>query len=129
MFDFFRRLLPLLLTLAESRLDLFSAELSTEFRRILRAFFWMFFALLFVALAFLMAALTLVIALWEQERLVVSLWVTGGFLALAAFAAFKGWRMLTRTPNVYSRLIDYLRRNRDALSGQRRSSENPDGSL
>ena len=129
MFDFFRRLLPLLLTLAESRLDLFSAELSAEFRSILRAFFWMFFALLFVALAFLMAALTLVIALWEQERLVVSLWVTGGFLALSAFAAFKGWRMLTRTPNVYSRLIDYLRRNRDALSGQRRSGENLDGSL
>jgi uncharacterized membrane protein YqjE len=73
--------------------------------------------------------LTLVIALWEQERLVASLWVTGGFLTLAAFAAFKGWRMLTRTPNVYSRLIDYLRRNRDALSGQRRSGENPDGGL
>ena len=128
MFGFLRRLLPLLLALAESRLDVFSAELSAEFRRILRAFFWMFFALLFVALAFLMAALTLVIALWEQERLVVSLWVTGGFLALAAFAAFKGWRMFTRKPRVYSQVIDYLRRNRESLSGERRSGEDPNRS-
>ena len=73
MFGFLRRLLPLLLALAESRLDVFSAELSAEFRRILRAFLWALFALLFAALGFLMAALTLVIALWEHERLVVSL--------------------------------------------------------
>jgi len=121
MFNSLRRLLEQLLTLIQIRLELISAEVSAEIRRVLRGVLWALLALLFAALGLLMAALTLVIALWEHDRLLVSLWVMGGFLTVAAISAFMVWRTLTKEPRLFSRTIDELRRDRDAIA-QRRSS-------
>lgn len=115
MFDSIRRLLSQLLALIQARLELLSAEVASEFRRILRVFLWALAALLFAALGLLMAALTLVIALWEHDRLLVSLWVMGGFLGLGAIAAFMVWRTLTKEPKLFAGSIEELRRDRDAL--------------
>ncbi len=115
MFDSIRRLLAQLLALIQARLELLSAEVASEFRRILRVFLWALAALLFAALGLLMAALTLVIALWEHDRLLVSLWVMGGFLGLGAIAAFMVWRALTKEPKLFAGSIEELRRDRDAL--------------
>jgi len=121
MFNSLRRLLEQLLTLIQIRLELISAEVSAEIRRVLHGVLWALLALLFAALGLLMAALTLVIALWEHDRLLVSLWVMGGFLTVAASSAFMVWRTLTKEPRLFSRTIDELRRDRDAIA-QRRSS-------
>jgi uncharacterized membrane protein YqjE len=121
MFNSLRRLLEQLLTLIQIRLELISAEVSAEIRRVLRGVLWALLALLFAALGLLMAALTLVIALWEHDRLLVSLWVMGGFLTVSAISVFMVWRTLTKEPRLFSRTIDELRRDRDAIA-QRRSS-------
>ena len=121
MFNSLRRLLEQLLTLIQIRLELISAEVSAEIRQVLRGVLWALLALLFAALGLLMAALTLVIALWEHDRLLVSLWVMGGFLTVSAISAFMVWRTLTKEPRLFSRTIDELRRDRDAIA-QRRSS-------
>jgi len=121
MFNSLRRLLAQLLTLIQIRLELISAEVSAEIRQVLRGVLWALLALLFAALGLLMAALTLVIALWEHDRLLVSLRVMGDFLTVAAISAFMVWRTLTKEPRLFSRTIDELRRDRDAIA-QRRSS-------
>jgi uncharacterized membrane protein YqjE len=69
-----------------------------------------------------MAALTLVIALWEHDRLLASLWVMGGFLTIAVISAFMVWRTLTKEPKLFSRTIDELRRDRDAIARRRGQS-------
>jgi len=119
MFDSIRRLLAQLLTLIQVRLELLSAEVGSEFRRILRVVLWALAALLFAALGLLMAALTLVIALWEHDRLLVSLWVMGGFLALGAVAAFMVWRTLNQSPKLFARSIEELRLDHEALVKRR----------
>jgi uncharacterized membrane protein YqjE len=116
MFDGLRRLLSQLLSLIQIRLELLSAEVSAEIRRVFRGLLWALLALLFSALGLLMAALTLVIALWEHDRLLASLWVMGGFLSVAAISAFMVWRTLTKEPRLFSRTIDELRRDRDAIA-------------
>lgn len=124
MFESLRRLLTQLLSLIQVRLELLSAEVSAEIQRVLRGVLWALLALLFAALGLLMAALTLVIALWEHDRLLVSLWVTGGFLTVAAISAFMVWRTLTKEPRLFSRTIDELRRDRDAIDRRRNSNHN-----
>lgn len=122
MFESLRRLLAQLLTLIQVRLELLSAEVSAEIQRVLRGVLWALLALLFAALGLLMAALTIVIALWEHDRLLVSLWVMGGFLTVAALSAFMVWRTLTKEPRLFSRTIDELRRDRDAIAQRRNST-------
>ncbi|MBM4217236.1 MAG: phage holin family protein [Gammaproteobacteria bacterium] len=121
MFDSPRRLLAQLLTLIQARLEMISAEISAEIQRVLRSVLWTLLALLFAALGLLMAALTLVIALWEYDRLLVSLWVKGGFLTVVAISVFMVSRTLTKESRLFSRTIDELRCDRDAIA-QRRSS-------
>jgi uncharacterized membrane protein YqjE len=111
-----------LLSLIQVRLELLSAEVSAEIRRVLRGLLWALLALLFAALGLLMAALTLVIALWEHDRLLASLWVMGGFLTIAGISAFMVWRTLNKEPKLFSRSIDELRRDRDAIAHRRGQS-------
>jgi len=122
MLDSLRRLLTQLLALLRVRLELLSAELSSEFHRIVRAIVWALAALLFASIGLLMAAITVVIAFWEQDRLVASLWVTGGFVLVALLAVWQSWRTLARGPKLFAATLEELRRDREALMG---SNGNP----
>jgi len=121
MFDSPRRLLAQLLTLIRVRLEMISAEISSEIQRVSRGVLWTLLALLFAALGLLMAALTLVTELWEYDRPLVSLWVKGGFLTVVAISVFMVSRTLTKESRLFSRTIDELRCDRDSIA-QRRSS-------
>lgn len=111
-----RRLLTRLIAIVEDRLELISHEWVTEVHRLLRALVWTLVALLFLALALLMGALTFVIAMWEQDRLLASLWVTGGFLLIAAIAIWQVWRALYRSPRLFASTLEALRKDRESLS-------------
>jgi uncharacterized membrane protein YqjE len=71
-----RRLLVQLVALLQVRLELLSTEVSAELQRILRVLAWGVAALLFGALALLLTALTVVIALWDESRVLASVVVT-----------------------------------------------------
>lgn len=111
-----RRLLTRLIAIIEDRLELISDEWVAEVHRLLRALVWTLVALLFLALALLMGALTFVIAMWEQDRLLASLWVTGGFLLIAAIAIWQVWRALYRSPRLFASTLEALRKDRESLS-------------
>lgn len=111
-----RRLLTRLIAIIEDRLELISDEWVAEVHRLLRALVWTLVALLFLALALLMGALTFVIAMWEQDRLLASLWVTGGFLLIAAIAIWQVWRALYRSRRLFASTLEALRKDRESLS-------------
>jgi hypothetical protein len=46
----------------------------------------------------------------------------GGFLTIAVISAFMVWRTLTKEPKLFSRTIDELRRDRDAIARRRGQS-------
>jgi len=116
-FDSVRQLLAQIIALVHLRLELITTELAAEVQRAVRVLVWAFVALLFGALGLLLGAVTLIIALWEESRVLASLLVTSGFLGVAAFAVWNVWRGVTARPRLLEATLDELRRDRDALSG------------
>lgn len=117
MFDSVRQLLAQIIALVHLRLELITTELAAEVQRAVRVLVWAFVALLFGALGLLLGAVTLIIALWEESRVLASLLVTSGFLGVAAFAVWNVWRGVTARPRLLEATLDEPRRDRDALSG------------
>jgi len=116
-FDSVRQLLAQIIALVHLRLELITTELAAEVQRAVRVLVWAFVALLFGALGLLLGAVTLIIALWEESRVLASLLVTSGFLGVAAFAVWNVWRGVTARPRLLEATLDELRRDRGALSG------------
>ncbi|MEZ5458186.1 MAG: phage holin family protein [Steroidobacteraceae bacterium] len=86
LFDSARRLLARLLALAQTRIELLTTELSLELQRAATLLVWAFVALFFGGLAVLMLTLTLVIAFWDDHRLLAAGLATGLFITVTAVA-------------------------------------------
>lgn len=119
MLDSLRLLLAQVLALVQTRLELFTTELSAEVQRAVRVLVLVSVALLFGALGLLMLAVTVIIAVWEQHRLLASALVTIAFLGVAALAVWQAWRAVTRGPRLLEATLEELRRDRDALAAVR----------
>ena len=120
MFESLRQLLAQILALVHVRLELLTTELSAEIQRVARVLLWAFVALLFAALGLLLGAVTVIIALWDESRLLASSLVTVFFLAAAGFACWKVWRGIHRHPRLLEATLEELRRDREAMGGDRR---------
>lgn len=119
MFDSLRLLLAQVLALVQTRLELLTTELSAEVQRAVRVVVLAFVALLFAALGLLMLAVTVIVAVWEQHRLLASALVTLVFLGIAALAVWQAWRAVNRGPRLLESTLEELRRDRDALAAVR----------
>jgi uncharacterized membrane protein YqjE len=116
-FDSLRQLLAQIVALVHLRLELITTELAAEVQRAVRLLVWAVVALLCGALGLLLGAVTLIIAFWEESRVLASLLVTAGFLSIAAVAVWNVWRGLNGRPRLLEATLDELRRDRDALAG------------
>jgi uncharacterized membrane protein YqjE len=119
MLDSLRLLLAQVLALVQTRLELFTTELSAEVQRAVRVLVLAFVALLFGALGLLMLAVTVIVAVWEQHRLLASALVTLVFLGVAALAVWQAWRAVIRGSRLLEATLEELRRDRDALAAVR----------
>jgi uncharacterized membrane protein YqjE len=117
MFESLRSLLAHLLELLQVRLELLTTELSSEVRRAALVLLYAFIALVFGALSLLLLAVTVVIALWNEHRLLAAAIVTGVFLAITATALWQLARRLRGQPRLLAGTLDELRRDREALQG------------
>lgn len=115
MFESLRRLLEQLLSLLQVRVELLTAELSAEVRRAAVVVVWAFVALLFGALGMLMVTVTILIALWEQHRLLTAGLVTLLFLLVAAFAFWQVLRRVRGRKPLLAASLEELRRDRAAI--------------
>lgn len=115
LFDSARRLLARLLALAQTRLELLTTELSLEVQRAVALLIWAFVALFFAGLAVLMLTLTLVIAFWEQHRLLVAGLATLLFVGITAVAIGVLRHKLRSRGRLLGASLDELRRDVAAL--------------
>jgi len=112
-----RAVLVALLDIGQTRLQLASTELEEERVRVAELLLWAGAALFFLGVGLVMAALLLVLVLWDGPRVLALALVAGGFLA-AGVALAMGWRRKTRTkPPLLATTLAELRRDRDALLG------------
>jgi uncharacterized membrane protein YqjE len=120
LFASLRQMLANLLALAQVRVELLTTELSAEVQRAVGVVVWAFVALFFGGLTVLMLALTVIIAVWDEHRLLAAGLFCAGFLAVSAVAGYVVRTRMRSRPRLLAATLDELRRDRDALAGERR---------
>lgn len=115
LFDSVRRLLARVLALAQTRLELLTTELAIEVQRAVSVLLWAFMALFFGGLTVLMLTLTLVIAFWEEHRILAAGLAALLFALLTGAALFVVRGKMRVRPRLLASTIDELRRDRLVL--------------
>jgi uncharacterized membrane protein YqjE len=120
LFASLRQMLANLLALVQVRVELLTTELSAEVQRAVGVLVWAIVALFFGGLAVLMLALTVIIAVWDEHRLLAAGLFSAAFLTVTAVAGYVVRARMRSRPRLLAATLDELRRDRDALSGERR---------
>jgi uncharacterized membrane protein YqjE len=115
-----RRVAATLLKLARTRLELVSVEFEEQFEYAVSLLLWGVAAIFFGSLAVLLVALTIVIAFWDQHRLLAAGLVTAAFLLAAVVAASVVRNRLRRRPRFLAATARELQRDSAALDGEPR---------
>ena len=87
LFASLRRMAATLLALAQMRLELISLEFEEQFEYVCSVLLWSITAIFFASLTVLLLALTVVIAFWDDHRLLAAGLVTGTFALIARASA------------------------------------------
>jgi uncharacterized membrane protein YqjE len=114
--DSAQTLLSGVLSLARTRLELFSTELQEELTRLSFALLCAVTVVLLGGLAAVFAGLALIIALQEEYRAAAAGIIALIFLALAAAAAWSMRRLTNAKPRVFDASLTELERDYDALT-------------
>jgi uncharacterized membrane protein YqjE len=119
LFGSVRQMLATAIALAHTRLELFTTEIEAEIQRGVVLLIWAFVALFFAGLTVLMLALTVVIAFWDDHRLLAAGLMTLLFLAVVVVAGLVLRTKIAHRPRLLAASIDELKRDRAALESRR----------
>lgn len=119
LFDSAKTLMATIVAIAHTRLALFSTELQEEFGRVALLFLWGSLALFFSFLGITFLALVILIAFWDDHRMLAASLLAIGFLALALIAGFSAWRQITAKPRPFDASLTELERDNQHLRSTR----------
>ena len=115
LFASLQRMLATLLTLAHTRLELVTIELEEALQRAAAVLLWSIAAIFFASLTVLLLTFTIVVAFWDEHRLLAATLVTAAF-ALAALAAVLSVRRRLHTrPGLFGATVAELKLDAAAL--------------
>ena len=119
LFDSVKALLATLVGTAHTRLELLSAELQEELARVAFLLLWGAVALFFAFLGIASLGLFVVIAVWDEHRLLAAGLLAGLFLLLAAVSAVVASRQISAKPRPFDASLNELAKDRDELASRR----------
>lgn len=114
-----RGLLATALAVAQTRLELVTTEIEEELHRVAEILLWMFVVVFFAGLTVLMFAFVVVVAFWEEHRLLAAALTTLVFLGLVLAALAIVRAKIRARPKLLESTIDEIRRDRAALGDDR----------
>lgn len=110
-----RRVVGTVLALGQTRLELLGAEIEEEQLRLLRFIGWSALALLMLQLGLIFLALWIVVAWWDEHRLLALGLATAAFLVAAAGAAWAARRYGRQGSKLFAGSFAELARDREVL--------------
>jgi len=116
LFDSAKALLATLIGIVHNRLELLSTELQEEVERVALMLLWGAVALLFAFLAFAFLALLILIAFWDDHRMLVAALLTAAFLILALVAGFAARKQIAAKPRPFAASLNELAKDREELA-------------
>lgn len=115
LFASLKRMTATLLELAHLRVELISAEIEDQIEYAASVLLWGIAAIFFGSLTVLLLALSIVIAFWDNHRLLAAGLVTAAFAVIAISAALVVRARLRRRPRLFSATAREFRRDAAAL--------------
>ena len=103
-------------SIAQTRLELISSDVQIARSRFISLLVMIIFALFFLFFGLVMLALLIVIYIWESDRILVLIILTGGFLAVGALLAALILQSLRTMPALFEATIAELQKDREELS-------------
>ncbi|WP_397474057.1 phage holin family protein [Pusillimonas sp.] len=119
-------LVTTVLSMARTRLELFSLEASGEKSRLIRVLCMALGGLLFAGLALLVFSVAVALYFWPTEERYLALGVLALIYAILGLGLFAGvWHCLSNGPSPFSATLDELKRD-IALAERLREPDEPD---
>ena len=112
-----RDLLATALAIVHTRLELVTTEIEEELHRVAEILVWMFVVVFFAGLTVLMLAFVIVVAFWDEHRLLAASLTTLGFLAVTAIGLLVVRAKARARPKLLEATIEEIKRDREALGG------------
>lgn len=109
------QVLVTLVTMAQTRLELFGSELQDEVRHAAQLLLWGFIALLAAGMTLFLGSLAVIFVFWDSHRLLAAMLVT---LCMALIAAVAGWvllRTVRHKPRMFDATLTELDKDRQRL--------------
>jgi uncharacterized membrane protein YqjE len=116
LFDSVKALLATLIAIAHNRLELLSTELQEELGRVALLLLWGAVALFFVFLAITFVAITILVAFWDDHRLLAASLLAASFAALALVASFAARNQIAAKPRPFDASLNELAKDREQLT-------------
>lgn len=115
LFDSAKALLATLVAIAHNRLELLSTELQEEIGRVALMLLWGAIGLFLVFLGIAFLALVILIAFWDDHRLLVVSVLAVLFVVLAVAAGFAAWRQIVPKPRPFDASLTELEKDHERL--------------
>jgi uncharacterized membrane protein YqjE len=108
LFDSGKAMLATLVAIAHNRLELLSTELQEEIARVALMLMWGAIGLFFVFLGITFLALVILIAFWDDHRLLTAALLAVLFTILALLAGNAAWRQIVAKPRPFDASLTEL---------------------
>lgn len=115
LFESLKRMMATLLELAHVRLELISVEIEDQIAYAASVLLWGIAAIFFGSLTVLLLAFTIVIAFWDNHRLLAAGLVTGAFALVAVTAIVVVRARLRSRPRFLAATSEEFKRDAQAL--------------
>jgi uncharacterized membrane protein YqjE len=115
LFDSAKALLATLVAIAHNRLELLSTELQEEIGRVALMLLWGAIGLFLVFLGIAFLALVILIAFWDDHRLLVASVLAVLFVVLAVAAGFAAWQQIVPKPRPFDASLTELAKDNERL--------------
>ena len=114
-----RDLLTTGLAIAQTRLELVTTEIEEELHRVAEILLWMFVVVFFAGLTVLMLAFAIVVAFWEEHRMLAVGLTTLAFTAITVVSLLIVRGKIHSRPKLLAATIEEIKHDREALGGHR----------
>jgi uncharacterized membrane protein YqjE len=104
-----------LITIAQTRFELFTTELREEIQRAAEVMLWAFIALFAAGIGLFLAALVTIFIFWDTHRVLASVLVTASFFAIALVAGLIFISKLRVKPRLLQGTLAELAKDREHL--------------
>jgi uncharacterized membrane protein YqjE len=115
LFDSIKNVVATVVEIAHTRLELLSVEVQEEVARLGQLLFLGAVTLLLSTLGLAFLGFMLIVAFWDEHRVLVAIAVALAFLVAAAVSGYRLRRGIIEKPPVFSALLGELVKDRDEL--------------